>query len=566
MWLRFRGAGRRRSTKCSRLRPPEHLERRDLFAMLAPSAASAELGAPRLQAIDRPEPVFTGEQHVIPQTSARAFGAAFGKPTEVFVGSYVNVFEPQGLGNNLSANWLGENLRPTVPPVVLDEAIVDNGLGRLPVAASLGGHSVVVYTRDHGAFQHETYAQFFSAPGVKARPPVRVNQNPFGIQLAGSVGMADDGTTVVVWASQGQDAGGSGVYARRFTGEGRPLGDEFPVPADGSADQRMPSVAVAPGGSFIVVWVQLRSGTGQDIFARRFDRTGQPLGVEFLVSTDSQGDQYNPQVGVDETGRFIVAWNTRGLQTHTTSIRRFDSNGNALGDQFAPSQILSANNEVLYSLAVHRDGRWAVSWTSGTVTTHLFVWMRYYWPDGSASAAVELSSTVLGNAVVLDQRGLPVLIRSSDTSGSNSVLELKAQRFAFRGDANADGTVGVADYLVWAAQYGQSGNRLAGDLDFDHQVGAADYTVWAALAPAVPQASFVDQRRASSNRLPTSADLVDRLFAGESDQSDGNVRGKGSVTRGRQSHDRDGKHLARQVDAFQLRALNSPWWPARSYG
>ncbi len=48
------------------------------------------------------------------------------------------------------------------------------------------------------------------------------------------------------------------------------------------------------------------------------------------------------------------------------------------------------------------------------------------------------------------------------------------------GDANNDGSVGAADYAIWAAQFGQSGAALAADFDHNGSVGAGDYALWAA--------------------------------------------------------------------------------------
>lgn len=48
------------------------------------------------------------------------------------------------------------------------------------------------------------------------------------------------------------------------------------------------------------------------------------------------------------------------------------------------------------------------------------------------------------------------------------------------GDANGDGAVGAADYSLWAAAFGQTGENLAADFDFNGEVGAADYAIWAA--------------------------------------------------------------------------------------
>ncbi len=48
------------------------------------------------------------------------------------------------------------------------------------------------------------------------------------------------------------------------------------------------------------------------------------------------------------------------------------------------------------------------------------------------------------------------------------------------GDANGDCSVGAADYALWAAQFGQTGEGLSADFDGSGSVGAGDYALWAA--------------------------------------------------------------------------------------
>ncbi len=48
------------------------------------------------------------------------------------------------------------------------------------------------------------------------------------------------------------------------------------------------------------------------------------------------------------------------------------------------------------------------------------------------------------------------------------------------GDANGDCTVGAADYAIWAAQFGQTGVGISADFDGNGSVGAGDYALWAA--------------------------------------------------------------------------------------
>ena len=89
------------------------------------------------------------------------------------------------------------------------------------------------------------------------------------------------GSYVVVWDS-GLDPARSDarVLARRFDREGAPLGLEFQVSA-GSNGQRNPSVACQADGSFLVVWTDDASSSTSGRF---FDATGAPLAPEFTVN------------------------------------------------------------------------------------------------------------------------------------------------------------------------------------------------------------------------------------------------------------------------------------------
>ncbi len=51
------------------------------------------------------------------------------------------------------------------------------------------------------------------------------------------------------------------------------------------------------------------------------------------------------------------------------------------------------------------------------------------------------------------------------------------------GDADRDGTVGAADYAIWAAQFGKTRLWQSGDFNGDGVVGTADYAIWAANVP-----------------------------------------------------------------------------------
>src|SRR5438105_500851 len=96
------------------------------------------------------------------------------------------------------------------------------------------------------------------------------------------------GNVVVVWGDNGIDSPTSRIRARRFDNTGAAMSNDFVVCADTPGIRWMPSVACDAAGNFTVVWAsqnQVSPTSGADVFARRFDSSGAPLGSEFQVNT-----------------------------------------------------------------------------------------------------------------------------------------------------------------------------------------------------------------------------------------------------------------------------------------
>src|SRR6187401_1077363 len=72
------------------------------------------------------------------------------------------------------------------------------------------------------------------------------------------------------------------------------VGSEFQVNTHTTDPQNNQSVAAGANGDFVVVWQSDgQDGSSDGVFARRFSSTGAPLGGEFQVNThtdDYQGD------------------------------------------------------------------------------------------------------------------------------------------------------------------------------------------------------------------------------------------------------------------------------------
>ena len=84
--------------------------------------------------------------------------------------------------------------------------------------------------------------------------------------------------------------------------------------------QDHPSVAALEDGDFIVTWQDASGqsgGSGNDIWAQRFDASGSAVGDDFRVNTTfTSGHQYTPDVMGLNNGGYVISWRNDQGSSH----------------------------------------------------------------------------------------------------------------------------------------------------------------------------------------------------------------------------------------------------------
>jgi len=165
----------------------------------------------------------------------------------------------------------------------------------------------------------DVFFQRFSADGKKAGGEVLVNQFAKYNQRNPSVAVLPDGTFVVVWVSENfvpipiEVAHAQiDIMARLFSPTGEPLGGESIVNS-APRPSAMPVVSAMSDGRFTVVWAG-RDGVrtnGWDIYGRLFSPSGAPESDAFKVNTHTYGDQFAPRISSVGANQFVV-WTSLG--------------------------------------------------------------------------------------------------------------------------------------------------------------------------------------------------------------------------------------------------------------
>ncbi|MGH7899295.1 MAG: hypothetical protein ACREQQ_15170 [Candidatus Binatia bacterium] len=237
------------------------------------------------------------------------------------------------------------------------------------VAADGGGSFVVVWTskaQDGGGYG--IFARRHASNGAAVGTEFRVNTITAGDQLHASVAADESGNFIVAW--DGADGAGTGIQAQRFSSDGGALGSEFAVNGYVTYAQKKPSVAISPGGDFVVVW---QSGFQDDdfegVFGRRFASSGAALGTDFRINTYTTGDQLDPRVAFDSSGASLVVWwsDRPGVDEDGSDDgvfgQRFSSGGDKLGTQLRVNSY-TTGDQSYPSLAADGAGGFIVVWQS----------------------------------------------------------------------------------------------------------------------------------------------------------------------------------------------------------
>ena len=213
-----------------------------------------------------------------------------------------------------------------------------------------------------GSYQHV----FAMANAQAAGSEFRVNTYTPTEQYDSSVAMDADGDFVVTWYCEAQSGSGDDIYAQRFDSAGVPVGTEFRVNTVTAPGQSHPSVAMDADGDFVVTWHSTnQDGSGLGVYAQRFDSAGVAQGAEFRVNTFTTNDQAFPSVAMNAVGDFIVTWQSDSQDGSDTGIyaKRYTAAGVAQGLEFRVNTF-TANGQVAPDVAMDADGDFVVTWTS----------------------------------------------------------------------------------------------------------------------------------------------------------------------------------------------------------
>ena len=361
-------------------------------------------------------------------------------------------------------------IQSTTPNSIGEEFLINtytSGDQASPTAAALldGGFVVVWSSLDQEGSGYEVYGQRFDENGNPVDIEFRINDTTLDHQTSANVAALPNGGFVVNWQSFGQDGSGWGVYGQRFDVSGNSVGAEFLVPTDTADHQRSNEVAVLTDGGFVMTWDSYggQDGSGHGIFGRLFDDDGTPLDDEFQINSHTSGNQDGSAVAALSSGGFVATWGSDGQDGDRYGVfgQRFEASGTKIGGEFQVNTF-TGHNQFGAEVTGLVDGGFVVSWWAETQDAGTW---------GVYGQVYDANGVTVGDEIQVN----------TYTSGNQSEPEVAAASdggFVVVWDSDGQDGSGVG---VFGQRFDASGNRIGEEFQVNTHTSGVQFTG----APAV---------------------------------------------------------------------------------
>ncbi|MFM9968879.1 MAG: DUF4347 domain-containing protein, partial [Burkholderiales bacterium] len=201
---------------------------------------------------------------------------------------------------------------------------------------------------------------------LRAYGETRVNTTTSSDQQAPAVTVLSGGGYVVVWMSSGQDGSGNGIYAQRYDASGAAVGVETRINSTTANDQEHPALVALKDGGYLAMWYSNnQDGSFWGVYAQRYDANGAAVGGETRINNTTADYQGIARAAALSDGGYVVSWQSLNQDGDSWGVysQRYNSNGAAVGGETRISTTTAGEQGGL-AIAALSDGGYVATWTS----------------------------------------------------------------------------------------------------------------------------------------------------------------------------------------------------------
>lgn len=252
------------------------------------------------------------------------------------------------------------------------------------IAANSKGDFIITWRDGRNNSNNDIFAQRYDNNGVAQGPNILVNDDG-GTNTHSTPDAAIDnaGNIVVSWYDNRN--GNFDIFAQKYDATGVAQGGNFLISDDGgSSDQYLTTITMDPEGNFVIAWYDERhtDGSTGDIYARRYDNIGLPLGSSFPVNDEyGNNDHYWPQIAGASNGDFVICWHDVRNGNWDIYAQKYNNAGIAQGANFIANDVSETEIQSYPSIAVDDDGSFFIAWLDFTSAVQIVG--RAFYNDGT---------------------------------------------------------------------------------------------------------------------------------------------------------------------------------------
>jgi hypothetical protein len=298
----------------------------------------------------------------------------------------------------------------------------DTGTAEFPeVAVDSSGNAFAVWQQSNGSI-NLIWASRYEAGGSWGTRTQIDTDNTYGAS-APQIAFDDSGNAIAVW--QQSDSTRNNIWANRYQASGDIWGTAELIETDNTNTATRPRIALDSSGNAIAVWQQ-SDGTSTNILANRYDVDGDSWDGAEEIESDTGNAEW-PRIAFDGSGNALAVWRQYDADSSSNNLwaNRYEAGGS-----WGTAELIESIDGTVYTaggrpeLVADDNGNALVVWIHQNDAIYSVWSNRYVAGDGWGTEQL-LETDDTGHAqypdIAIDDSGKAIAVWQQDDGTRNNI-------------------------------------------------------------------------------------------------------------------------------------------------